>query len=166
MSVFVERPAKPAKVGVPLLKRWWLWAGAAAVLVVLISLFVFVLWETEAKQHYNAGIAFLEESQYELAILEFDKAIELEPNYAGYYVHRAWAYSWNNEYELSIADCNKALELEPLNNDAYHWRGIALISSIQHLAYSSKVPQELLYFYLLKIDLVSSRTKLVQQSKA
>jgi hypothetical protein len=37
-TVFIERRAEPVKVN-PLLKRWWLWAGVAAVLVVLIFVF-------------------------------------------------------------------------------------------------------------------------------
>jgi hypothetical protein len=39
--VSVERPAKPVKVGVPLLKQRWLWAGAVVV-VAVIALIVFL----------------------------------------------------------------------------------------------------------------------------
>jgi uncharacterized membrane protein YvbJ len=42
VPIFVERPAEPVKTWTPLLKRWWLWVGVAA-LVVLIALFIFIL---------------------------------------------------------------------------------------------------------------------------
>jgi len=118
--VFMERPAKPVKVGKPLLKRWWLWSGAVVVLVALIFVFVFVfvLRET-AEQHYNAGVALLEEGQYEQAILELDKAIELDPTievdpaYAAAYHDRGLNYSNQGKYDLAIADLTRALELDP-----------------------------------------------------
>ena len=109
--VFMERPAKPVKVGKPLLKRWWLWSGAVVVLVALIFVFVFVfvLRET-AEQHYNVGVALLEEGQYEQAILELDKALELDPTikvdpaYAKAYSDRGLAYSNQGEYDSAIVD--------------------------------------------------------------
>jgi branched-chain amino acid transport system substrate-binding protein len=42
-----EKRAEPVGVGVPLLKRWWLWSGAAVVLVALICLLVFLPRGTE-----------------------------------------------------------------------------------------------------------------------
>ena len=136
LPVFVERPAKQVKVGKPLLKRWWLWAGTAVVLVALIFVFVFVfILQETAEQHYNAGVALLEEGQYEQAILELDKAIELDPTievdpaYAAAYHDRGLDYSNRGKYDLAIADLTRALELDttievdPAYAAAYHDQG-------------------------------------------
>jgi tetratricopeptide (TPR) repeat protein len=135
--VFVKKPAKQVKVGKPLLKRWWLWAGTAVVLVALIFVFVFVfILQETAEQHYNAGVALLEEGQYEQAILELDKALELDPTievdpaYAAAYHDRGLDYSNQGKYGHAIADLTRAIELDPtIEVDpayaaAYHDRGL------------------------------------------
>ena len=66
--------------------------------LIFVFVFVFILQET-AEQHYNAGVALLEEGQYEQAILELDKALELDPTievdpaYAAAYHDQGQTYS-------------------------------------------------------------------------
>ena len=67
----------------------------------------------------------IEEGRYDEAIAECNKAIELDPNMAGAYVNRSFAYSKKGEFDKTIADCNKAIELDPNLADAYNNRGIA-----------------------------------------
>ena len=42
--------------------------------------------------HYNRGVAYHELGEYQLAIQDFNKAIQLDPNYALAYHHRGNAY--------------------------------------------------------------------------
>jgi tetratricopeptide (TPR) repeat protein len=125
--VAAEKPAKP-KAKKPWLKQWWLWAGAA-VAAAVISIFVFLPGET-AQQHYTAGVALLEEGNYEQAILEFDKAIEMDTAYAAAYHDRGLASYYTGDYDLAIADLSSALELDvtievdPAYAVAYYDRGL------------------------------------------
>ena len=45
-----------------------------------------------AKEHFNRGFTYGKLGEYEKAIQEYDKAIQLDPNYALAYHHRGNAY--------------------------------------------------------------------------
>jgi len=126
VPVPVGKPAALEKVKALLMRRW-LWAGTAAVLVALIALFVFLPGET-AEQHYNTGVDLLEDSQYDLAILEFDKAIKLDANNAESYYNRGLTCYYSGEYDRAIADFTRAVELDPNYTDAYHFRADAYLN--------------------------------------
>ncbi len=55
----------------------------------------------------------------------YNKAIELDPNYANAYIGRGGTYGYLSQYERSIEDFNKAIELDPDNAEAYNNRGAA-----------------------------------------
>lgn len=82
-----------------------------------------------AEEHYEQGNALLDSGQYEQAILEFTKAIELDPAYTKAYSERAYAYYQKGEYEKALSDCNKIIELGPENDFSasmsYYNRGLA-----------------------------------------
>ncbi|MDP2731016.1 MAG: tetratricopeptide repeat protein, partial [Dehalococcoidales bacterium] len=63
--------------------------------------------------------------QYDLAIADYNKAIELDPKNANAYLNRAFAYYNNKQYDLAIADYNKVIELDPKNGYVYNNRGLA-----------------------------------------
>ena len=70
--------------------------------------------------------------QYERAIEDYNKAIELNPNFANAYKCHGDAYYLLEQYERAIEDYNKAIEdynkaieLNPNFADAYKWRGDA-----------------------------------------
>jgi len=47
---------------------------------------------TDAESHYNRGFDYDESGEYRRAIQEYDRAIELDPNYADAYVNRGVTY--------------------------------------------------------------------------
>ena len=49
---------------------------------------------------------------FDMAIADFTKAIELHPNYVAYYLWRGRAYQQKMEYDSAIADFTKAIELD------------------------------------------------------
>ncbi len=53
------------------------------------------------------------------AILEYNKAIELDPTYYHYYVSRSVAEEARGDFDAAIADDDKALELYPDYEDGY-----------------------------------------------
>ncbi|NEP77659.1 MAG: tetratricopeptide repeat protein [Okeania sp. SIO3B3] len=75
-------------------------------------------------QYHNLrGKQFEDLGDYEAALLDFSKAIELKPDGASYYSDRGRAYSDRGNYEAALADYNKAIELSSenaLSNALFH----------------------------------------------
>jgi Flp pilus assembly protein TadD len=51
--------------------------------------------------------------QFDQAISDSNKAIELNPNLAMAYVNRGGAYAQKGQFDHTISDSNKAIELNP-----------------------------------------------------
>ena len=78
--------------------------------------------ENLAVTYNNRGVAYHELKQYERAIEDFSKAIELNPNLADGYYNRGFTYHELKQYERAIEDYNKAIELNPKYAVAYNNR--------------------------------------------
>jgi tetratricopeptide (TPR) repeat protein len=65
----------------------------------------------EAAKHCNRAIALWKKGEYDEAITEFDKAIELNPNYGKAYCYRANAYYDDGRYGRAWDDVHTAQEL-------------------------------------------------------
>src|SRR3990172_1827958 len=72
-----------------------------------------------AEAYFNHGAEDYQKSQYEHAILDFSKAIEINPVYAEAYANRGVAYGNKGIYDKAISDFNKAIELNPEYPDVY-----------------------------------------------
>lgn len=57
--------------------------------------------------------------EFELAVNDYNKAIELNPKDAASYLNRGRAYSGKKNYDLAILDYNKTIELNPQDSTAY-----------------------------------------------
>ena len=66
--------------------------------------------------------------EYDQAIADFAKALELNPNYADAYRVRGLAYAYKKEYDQAVADFSKTLELNPDVAATYALRGAAYAS--------------------------------------
>jgi len=67
------------------------------------------------QQYFEQGNIYLEQEQWDKAVTEFSKALELNPEFADAYAKRAVAYNEKSDYyELAILDSEKAIELDPL----------------------------------------------------
>ena len=62
------------------------------------------------ENHFNEGVEYYEGGQYENAIQEFDKAIQLDPDYA--YYNRGVSYEGLGKFDLAEKDYDKACELD------------------------------------------------------
>ena len=67
----------------------------------------------------NRGIDYGEKREYDLAIKDFEKAIEIAPEFAEVYKNRGNAYLNKGSFDLAIKDFNKAIQLEPDICDFY-----------------------------------------------
>lgn len=78
-----------------------------------------------AVTYYNRGLAYARSNQYEESIEDFNKALGLNPKYAGAYNNRGNAYHGLKQYEKAIEDYNRAVELNQNLTVTYYNRGNA-----------------------------------------
>jgi tetratricopeptide (TPR) repeat protein len=75
---------------------------------------------------YLKGIELDNNGDYDFAVIEFNKAIKLNPNFAEAYDRRGMVYVKLIKYRKAIKDFNKAIELNLQFAEAYNHLGIAL----------------------------------------
>jgi len=78
-----------------------------------------------ADAYYNRGVAYCKVRNYMQAIADFDRAIEIDPEYSAAYYNRSLAYSKLGNYKQAIADCDRAVGINPKYAAAYYNRGLA-----------------------------------------
>ena len=78
-----------------------------------------------AKEYFYRGISKNDLKDYNGAISDYTKAIELNPNYASAYNNRGNSKDDLKDYYGAISDFNKAIELDPNYANAYKNRGIS-----------------------------------------
>ena len=62
---------------------------------------------------------------YDEALKDYDKAIELDPNYTFAYNNRGLAFYKLDKFEEALKDYDKAIELDPSYTFVYNNRGNA-----------------------------------------
>lgn len=77
-----------------------------------------------ARIYFNRGITHGRLGSYDKARADFDRALDLDPDYALAYRERAVAYVALRRYELALRDADRALDLMPGSALAYHKRGV------------------------------------------
>jgi len=79
----------------------------------------------DAVAYNNRGNAYSDKGQYDQAISDYTKALEINPRYARPYYNRGSAYARKGQYDQAISDYTKALEINPRYARAYYNRGSA-----------------------------------------
>jgi len=86
-----------------------------------------------AAAYNNRCNAFVIRVQPDFAMVDCNKAIELDPGYAPAYLTRSKVYAYYADtQDQAIVDCTKAIELDPKEARAYTCRGDALYSKEQY----------------------------------
>jgi tetratricopeptide (TPR) repeat protein len=93
------------------------------IIIILALIFLCYCSGDEASKHIQKGDEYLSKDDYEMAIKEYTKAIELKPNYHYIYMMRCEAYYKQKRFKLAIQDCSKAIELKSDNTTSYVNRG-------------------------------------------
>jgi len=96
--------------------------------IILPTLFVFLFScastqksaPKDARFYNNRGIANGEKGQYDQAISDFDKAIEINPSYSKAYNNRGIIYRLKGQYDLAILDFKKAIEINSWDPEGYN----------------------------------------------
>jgi len=84
--------------------------------------------QMSATDYYNRVLNDINQSKYDLALVDFTKAIELNPNYADAYNYRGLIYYNQSKYDLALADYTKAIELNPNYVAAYNYAACSTIN--------------------------------------
>ena len=79
--------------------------------------------ERDAETHFEWGRNKFKEGDTHGAIEDYDRAIELKPDFAAAYYYRGVAKFMQRDYRGAIADCDRATELKPDYVVAYYNRG-------------------------------------------
>jgi len=80
---------------------------------------------TAAEKYFKQGFVSMKSGNYQQAINDFNKAIEIYPKLVDAYVNRGSVYFKLGNYQQSMIDYNKAIELNPEYTEAYQNRGSA-----------------------------------------
>jgi tetratricopeptide (TPR) repeat protein len=92
----------------------------------------FTIWSKTAEQtpgsslaHNNLGLAYLARGERDLAVKEYNRAIELNSNYAEAYVNIGNIYIQEKEFDLAIEEFKKAIQAKPTLAEAHNNLGNA-----------------------------------------
>ena len=99
-----------------LLRHWWISALTATELQEVNSLIdrALALAPNSPEAHLALGLFFYYgHRQYENALTEFNRTLELQPNNALARQYSAWVYRRRGEWERSLANARQAEELDP-----------------------------------------------------
>lgn len=95
-------------------------------ILILFSLFgSSILNAQSAKQYYKVGEEFAKKMNFEDAIDQYTKAIELDPDYDKAYIQRAIAYTKLDDYEKAAEDFDRAIVFDEKDAGLYYYSGTA-----------------------------------------
>lgn len=83
---------------------------------------------SEGAQHMQAGVEAHKQSRFDVAIAEFRKATEADPNLVEAFLNLGEVYMETHNYVAAIAPLKRALELNPELDAAHLQLGYALLS--------------------------------------
>jgi tetratricopeptide (TPR) repeat protein len=81
-----------------------------------------LLAQNDSADYTKRAQTELYEGNYDAAIVDCNKAIQLDPNNADAYKIMGWAKARKGEYDGAITDCDKAIQLDPQSASAYDAR--------------------------------------------
>jgi tetratricopeptide (TPR) repeat protein len=105
----------------------------------VLSLWLAFQVTPELKHHVEAGLAAKRAGQFDIAIREFRRVVELAPGLAAAHVNLGAVYCDNKDYEKAIPPLRKALEIDQNLPGAHEMLGLALLAqgyaaeSVPHL---------------------------------
>jgi tetratricopeptide (TPR) repeat protein len=72
------------------------------------------------KALFNRGFAFDKLGEYDKAIQDYSKAIQIDPMNAFAYYNKGISLDRKGDYKLAIESFTSAIEIEPNKSDFYH----------------------------------------------
>jgi tetratricopeptide (TPR) repeat protein len=84
-----------------------------------------IMTKKDAEFYFNSANQLARQGDYQKAIQDYNKAIEIDENYALAYCNRGFAKTAIRQCDAAINDCTKALEIDPTLIDALSNRACA-----------------------------------------
>lgn len=78
-----------------------------------------------AYAYFSRGYAYMKLGQYDQAIADFTKHIEIIPIATSSYINRGTIYMKQNQYDLAIADFTKSIGINPQETQSWLDRGLS-----------------------------------------
>jgi adenylate cyclase len=120
--------------------------------------------------HRQLGSIYYQKKQYEKGILEFEKAVELEPNYADGFASLARSLDLVGRTEEAIQMSNKAMRLNPIPPDMYIIHRTAMYRNNQNyeeaLIWAKKAVERAPNNFFARMNLCSVYSLLGQMEEA
>ena len=123
-----------SRVSLPRLQRWGLALSNGSIWIILPIVLFFLFSYASAQQkpsesgdaefYNNRGMAYMDKGQYDQAISDYNKALEINPKFAEAYYNRGIACGGKGHFDQAISSFNKALEINQKFAEAYSNRGI------------------------------------------
>ncbi len=79
----------------------------------------------KARPYNNRGVVYRSRENLNQALLDYSRAIEINPDYDQAYYNRGIVYRSQENLNQAILDYNRAIEINPNYADAYNNRGVA-----------------------------------------
>jgi len=86
----------------------------------------------DVTDYINCGKDYANKGQYDLAIDEYNKAIELNPQELYAYLKRGDSYLKKSQYDLALSDYSKVIEIDPRDPRGYTMRGLLYVDKGQY----------------------------------
>lgn len=90
------------------------------------------VYTNPAKEYLKLGVACYNQGNLSQAILDYNKAIEIDPTLVAAYYDRGFTYYKNANYEQAISDYTKAIEINPIFAYAYEGRAYAYFTKKEY----------------------------------
>ncbi|KJU83981.1 TPR domain protein [Candidatus Magnetobacterium bavaricum] len=78
------------------------------------------VYAEDAVTLYNRGLDWHKKGDYDMAIADFTKVIEITPRHAEAYTARGTAWRKKKDFDRAIADYNKSVDINPRYSLAYY----------------------------------------------
>lgn len=78
----------------------------------------------ENKVYVNRGAAYQKLFEFDAALNDYSKAIQLDDNNPNVYLYRGFLYYQNNDHPEALKDFNTVIDIDPENPFAYYNRGM------------------------------------------
>jgi len=82
----------------------------------------------DAYIRYMRGLIYMKLGDYEEAVADFTRALQLSPDETYIYADRAWSYFELANYQAAIRDFTAFLEYDPSSLETYHGKGDAQVN--------------------------------------
>ena len=94
-------------------------------LILFLVVLNLITFGQTAEEYNDKGDKKYDLEDYKGAIADYNKAIQLKPDYALAYYNRGITKFDLKDYNGAITDYNKAIQLNPSDTLAYYFRGLA-----------------------------------------